>query len=327
MRKTLLLWLGAAMLATDLEAQDPQFSQFYANPLYLNPAFTGTKGCGRLNLNFRDQWPQLSGQFITYSASYDQYASAVGGGLGLLVTSDNAGQGSLITNRVGAIYSYIQNLNRDYTFSFAMQADLEQKSVNSQNFMLGDRIDPKTGYNANLPGEVIPSTTISYPDFSTGAIIYSKYMQAGFAVHHLLEPKQNFLISTTPAVLPRKYTAHIGVTIPMWGERGAKARQMDSYISPQVIFQQQQDFRELNLGVFVKKGPISGGVWYRTRDAMIVSIALQTKQFRVGYSYDVTLSNLSTAAVGSHEIAVGYSFTCRQKTKKPRTMNGCVGFE
>ena len=33
-------------------AQDPAFSQFYANPLYLNPAFAGTNDCPRANLSF-----------------------------------------------------------------------------------------------------------------------------------------------------------------------------------------------------------------------------------------------------------------------------------
>ena len=37
-------------------AQDPSFTQFYANPLYLNPAFAGTARCPRLNLNYRNQW-------------------------------------------------------------------------------------------------------------------------------------------------------------------------------------------------------------------------------------------------------------------------------
>ena len=35
-------------------AQDNQYSQFYANKLYLNPAFTGTEICPRIILGFRD---------------------------------------------------------------------------------------------------------------------------------------------------------------------------------------------------------------------------------------------------------------------------------
>ncbi len=54
-------------------AQDPQFTQFYANPIYLNPAFAGSNGCPRLAMNYRNEWPNLTGNYVTYSASYDQY--------------------------------------------------------------------------------------------------------------------------------------------------------------------------------------------------------------------------------------------------------------
>ncbi|MGM0478992.1 MAG: type IX secretion system membrane protein PorP/SprF, partial [Bacteroidota bacterium] len=36
-----------------VRAQDPQFSQFYANPIYLNPAFAGSHGCPRFAANYR----------------------------------------------------------------------------------------------------------------------------------------------------------------------------------------------------------------------------------------------------------------------------------
>ena len=68
-----------------VEAQDPEFSQFYANPLYLNPAFAGTARCPRVSLNYRNQWPGISGTFITTSATYDQQVESLYGGLGLMV--------------------------------------------------------------------------------------------------------------------------------------------------------------------------------------------------------------------------------------------------
>src|SRR6185295_17434324 len=61
----------------DLLAQDPEFTQFYANPLYLNPAFAGTARCPRICLNYRNQWPGISGTYVTYSASYDQHFDAI----------------------------------------------------------------------------------------------------------------------------------------------------------------------------------------------------------------------------------------------------------
>ena len=60
-------------ISNDANAQDAAFSHFYANPLYLNPAFAGAtpKGCPRASLNWRDQWPGIGSSYITTSASWD----------------------------------------------------------------------------------------------------------------------------------------------------------------------------------------------------------------------------------------------------------------
>ena len=101
-------WLTAWVMLVGLvaQAQDPQFTQFYANPLYLNPAFAGTARCPRVVLNYRNQWPALTGTFVTTSASYDQHVDAILGGIGVLVTNDQAGKGTLNTTTVSGIYSY-----------------------------------------------------------------------------------------------------------------------------------------------------------------------------------------------------------------------------
>ncbi len=52
--------------------QDPIFTQFYSNPIYLNPAFAGSRVCPRFALNYRNEWPNISGNFITTAAAYDQ---------------------------------------------------------------------------------------------------------------------------------------------------------------------------------------------------------------------------------------------------------------
>ena len=57
--------------AWSAQAQDPHFTQYYANPLYLNPAFAGVKQCPRVTTNYRNQYPSL-GVYQTFSASYDQ---------------------------------------------------------------------------------------------------------------------------------------------------------------------------------------------------------------------------------------------------------------
>ena len=56
---------------------------------------------------------------------------------------------------------------------------------------------------------------------------------------------------------------------------------MESYISPNILYQRQQDFQQLNLGLYFVKNQIVGGVWYRNQDAFIVLIGIQTKNFKV----------------------------------------------
>ena len=75
----LLFVLLSMTCSIGLFAQDPIFTQFYSNPVYLNPAFSGTHHCPRIVSNYRNQWPNFSGDFITTSITYDQYVDALKG--------------------------------------------------------------------------------------------------------------------------------------------------------------------------------------------------------------------------------------------------------
>ena len=296
-------------------AQDPEFTQFYANPLYLNPAFAGTARCPRICLNYRNQWPAISGTYVTYSASYDQHFDAIKGGLGLLVTNDKAGQGTLTTTNASLMYSYQLNINREFSMKFGFQATYFQKSIDWSKLQFGDMIDERRGfvYNTNeVPGQSKKANI----DLSAGLLGYSKRYFFGFAAHHLTQPDEG-LIGTSK--LPMKFTVHAGAVLPV-GEKGNQTT-----ISPNVLYQKQQDFQQLNLGVYVNRGSIVGGLWYRNQDSFIALIGFTQHFFKVGYSYDVTVSKLTNATAGSHEISFSLQFECKPKKKKFRTVS-CPSF-
>ena len=113
-----LLIIGSLLLSTTTFAQDPQFTQFYANPIYLNPAFAGSHGCPRFNVNYRNEWPSLSGNYVTYSMSYDNYFKNINGGIGIIATHDQQGQGTIFTSMLGVIYSYHLKVNRKFSMLF-----------------------------------------------------------------------------------------------------------------------------------------------------------------------------------------------------------------
>ncbi len=138
-------------------------------------------------------------------------------------------------------------------------------------------------------------------------------------VNHITEPDEAFITSGS-SPLPRKYTAHAGMSIPI---------DRESTISPNILYQQQQDFKQINLGLYINRGPIVGGLWLRTStrnaDSFIALIGVQQGLLRFGYSYDVTIYKLALVSGGSHEFSLALQFPCKPKKKKFRTIS-CPSF-
>lgn len=310
--KLLTATVGVFATALQLQAQDPEFTQFYANPLYLNPALAGNKICPRVNMSYRVQWPNVYGTYSTIGVSIDRLVHSVKGGVGLMVMQDRAAQGTLNTTGIGLIYAPTIPLNKKSSISFAIQAGWWQKAVNWGKLTFGDMIDAQRGniFSTNeLPPE---NAVVGNFDLAAGMVFTAKHVFVGGAVHHILQQNESFLGGTSP--LPRKYTFHAGANIPV-----SKSRyESETYISPNVMYRQQGDFRQLNIGMYFKKNALVGGLWYRGNDAFIMLLGVEAGHVRLGYSYDVTVSKLTNATAGSHEITLGYQLSCKMPSKKYR---------
>ncbi|MDF1676597.1 MAG: type IX secretion system membrane protein PorP/SprF [Vicingaceae bacterium] len=314
--KLSLIALLTVVFTGKLFAQDPEFTQFYANQLYLNPAFAGASYCPKLSLNYRNQWPGISGSFVTNSASYDQHVDALSGGIGLLVLNDRAGEGTLNTINVSGIYSYELQVTRKFTLRAGIQGTWAQKKVDWDKLTFGDQIDPRRGFIFNT-NEVKRDEPRSFVDFSAGMLGYTENIFVGFAVHHLTQPNESVIEGISP--LPRKYTFHAGVQIPI-DSKGEPAT-----LSPNILVQVQDNFRQINFGMYYNKGPIYGGLWYRNQDSFIASIGFEAGILKFGYSYDITVSKLTNQTAGSHEFSTGMKFDCKPKKPRFRTIS-CPSF-
>src|SRR5687768_18239630 len=115
--KTYLLTIVILMVAFTGGAQDPQFSQYYQAPLYLNPGFTGITQQQRAVFNHRIQWPSLPQAFATYAASYDIFVDELKSGFGILMTTDKMGSGGWRTTTGSFLYSYKIRLTDKIVFS------------------------------------------------------------------------------------------------------------------------------------------------------------------------------------------------------------------
>jgi len=245
-------------MSNTARSQDPTFTQFYSNPVYLNPALAGSSGCPRIALNYRNEWPQLTGNYVTYSAAYDTYAKNVSGGIGLIATHVQQGQG---TGRHG------------------------------------------------------------FFDASAGMVGFTKNFYFGIAGHHLNRPDESMILGESR--LPIRVTGHMGATIKI-GQRGRYSS--NTMLMPNIIYQYQNGFQEFNIGAYLKYESFTIGAWYRNRDAFIVSLGINTDRFRIGYSYDLTVSKLGNGiSGGSHEVSMGINLKCKKKPKNFRKIS-CPSF-
>lgn len=304
MKKIIIIFV-LFLAYVDAKGQDPEFTQFYANKLYLNPAFAGTNGGPRFSLNYRNQWPSISSAFVTYSASYDQHFDGIGGGVGLQVWHDRAGDGELSTTVISGMYSYHLNVSKDLTIKAALQASGYQKSIDFQELRFEDQIDPRYGFiyetEEPLPEEGREQIPL-FPDFSAGIMAFTDKFFGGFSVHHISEPNQSFY-GNPQSVLPRKFTGHVGMMIPL-----ENVRNPEKFISPNILYQRQRRFQQFNFGAYYQHKAFVAGAWFRqtapNADALMGLVGFHKDPVKIGYSFDLTVSDAREAAAGSHEISL-----------------------
>jgi type IX secretion system PorP/SprF family membrane protein len=303
------LVIAFSIFSIDSFGQDPTFSQFYANPLYLAPSFVGATDEYRFSLNVRDQWPQVPGTFMTYSVGFDKAMPNFNSGIGILATYDVAGSGDLSTTNIGLLYSYDFNINKIWHI---------RPGVNFKFYYLGLNIG-KLLFNSQLTGTgTTPSVNpppfdkVADFDFAVSTLVYNDAIWGGFTLDHLMTPKQSFYGDDSQ--LPVKFNLFGGVRLI--GHTRLRQKLIEA-LSLAANFQTQGRFYQTDLGLYYYKSPLIFGLWYRgipfmtsqAGDAIIGLVGIKTKQLHIGYSYDFTISNLISSTGGAHEISLVYEFS------------------
>ncbi len=321
MMKKITLSLLLVALSGEFLAQDPTFTQFYANPVYMNPALAGSSGCPRVALNYRNEWPQLTGNYVTYAAAYDSYFKNISGGVGLVAMHDMQGQGTIQTSMLGASYSYYLKVNRKFRLMFGTQAAYYQKYLDWSKLTFGDMIDPRRGFIYQTGDVPRGNGRRGFFDVSAGMVGFSKNFYFGAAFHHLNRPDESLILGQSR--LPIKITGHIGANIKL-GQRGRYSS--TTFLSPNIIYQNQNGFQQLNVGAYLKYESFTIGAWYRNKDAFILTVGINTDNYRIGYSYDLTVSPLGNGVSGgSHEVSLGINLKCKKPARDFRRIS-CPSF-
>jgi len=308
-------------------AQDPEFSQYYAAPLYLNPAFAGTTDDHRFMANYRNQWPNITRGYQTYAFSYDYNLHNYNSGVGFMLTTDKAGTAGLKSTELNFVYSYKFNIADKWVIASGLNFGYAFRSIDFNKLIFSDQL--QFDANGNAPSDdpaAYNLSTAKYFDFDAGLLAYNKTFWFGFAASHLNTPNRSLI--NEEAILPMKMTVHGGVRIPLYW--GPFKKDRISVLSPSFVYKRQGNFDQLDVGAYFLYDPIVIGVWYRgipvqqnvkdniSQDAVVVILGFNLAQVEFSYSYDFTISDLGPASGGTHELALKYKLAIQTSAKHKR---------
>lgn len=330
-RKLFTVWIMIAGIigGGELNAQDPQFSQYYAAPLYLNPALTGVNQIGRAGVNYRNQWPSLAANFETYSFYLDYNFEDYNSSAGLIVTTDREGLAGLRSTSIGALYAYEVGLNYRWTFRPGLQIGYTIRDINFDRLTFGDQFD-NTGLVRPVTAEPF-NTGLSarFFDVAAGGLIFNEKIWFGGSIHHINEPNQSILDGNSP--LRHKVSFHGGYRIlfeqinPLYQAPDG----MERSVTPTFNYRYQGDYDQLDVGAYVTVEPILVGLWYRgvpvktfngfpINESVVMMFGLNIGKTTMGYSFDYTISDLGINSGGAHEISLIYKFNLNDPRKPPK---------
>jgi len=312
---TICLSLGCAW------AQDPNFSQYWASPLTLNPALTGKfDGLYRVAGNYRNQWPSINNAYTTYTTSFDagilkdRIPEFDQFGVGVLGFADDAGNGILKDNAFALSVAYQKSLDEDgnYQLGVGFQGTYANKRLDVSKVTFEDQLT-SSGFTGTT-SEIFPSQSVnvSYFDMNAGVLCngstdsYNNFY-LGASMYHINQPKESFQ-GDQFFKLSRRYTF----------QAGGKLRTDEyNYFHFSANYSKQGDATDFSIGGAFALNVNSSeddptnlylGSWYRFGDAIIPYVGLEFGDIQIGLTYDVNVSTLKPGSNlrGGTEISLIY---------------------
>jgi type IX secretion system PorP/SprF family membrane protein len=275
--------------------QDPQFTQYMFNNLYLTPAYAGVDGVTQLTAVHRSQWLGYQSSFgdggapTTQMVSFNTPIYKLKSGFGAYVINDQLGPQNNMEAQ--AMYAYHLGI-KDSKLSFAIKAGIYSMSVNGNHYRWiqdGDRLIVQ-GKESQIR-----------PDLGLGVFYRAEKYYAGFGVNHLLKSQFDFGVNEARNALEN----HMNFTAGYYYEVN-----FDLKLNPTVLV--KTDFKEysFDLGLIATlKDKMWAGITFRQSEAANVLLGysfLKDKSLRFGYSIDIIVKDREAKENFSHELLLSY---------------------
>ncbi|MBT1699829.1 type IX secretion system membrane protein PorP/SprF [Fulvivirgaceae bacterium PWU4] len=275
--------------------QDPQFTQYMLNNLYVTPAYAGVEGVTQLTAIHRSQWQGYQSSFgdggapTTQMVSFTAPVYKVRGGFGTYIVNDQLGPQNNLEAQ--AMFAYHLGI-KDSKLSFGMKAGIYSVSINGTYYRYIQDGDPQiiTGKESQVR-----------PDLGFGLFYRSEKYYMGFGINHLLKSQFDFGLNEARNALEN----HMNFTAGYFYEVN-----FDLKLNPTVLV--KTDFKEysFDLGLIATlKDKMWAGLSFRQSEAANVMLGysfLKDKALKFGYAIDVVVKDQEAKENFSHELLLSY---------------------
>ncbi|MDQ6814657.1 MAG: type IX secretion system membrane protein PorP/SprF [Bacteroidota bacterium] len=337
-RKVYVTVVTCCVCVSAFAQQLPHYTQYVLNSFILNPAVAGIENYTDVKISHRHQWVGIDGAPVTTyltihgplkKSDYER-ETATGfhaegenprghaywkdyekadphAGIGLTILNDRTGP----LNRFSAYatYAYHIGISARTSLSAGISAGIKNTSLNAGKLSFDVPVDPAVAGSGYL-------NRIS-PDMNAGLWLYSASYFVGLSAQNIIPSKLKFSEDTVKLAGGRQIP-HMFLTA---GYRFF----IDDDIS----------FLPSALLKYVASTPVSfdinaklqyrdflwvgGSMRYKDSWAAMAGLNI-SNTINVGYSYDITTSQLNTVSRGSHEIIIGFLLGNRYGDWCPRNL-------
>lgn len=299
--KNIFTLLLIVVCGTAFAQQDVQFTQYMNNKILINPGYTGLDGSICLAATHRTQWASFAGAPVSQNVNAHMPIKALRGGLGLSITLDQIGKE--INNHFSLNYAYHREIGQG-KLGIGVGLGLINKTINGVGWIAPDGSSGTT--DPSIPQGLESSFA---PDFSFGMFYMTDKYYVGLSSFHLAE-LANQLGETSQIGQKRHFYLTGGYNI----EATAELTIRPSILVRSDIASTNFDFNALA----VYNNRFWAGFSYRLEDAVAIIVGLNVIEgLKLGYSYDLTTSEINNYSSGSHEILLNYCFTIERPPAQP----------
>jgi type IX secretion system PorP/SprF family membrane protein len=296
LKRTFYTLLIVIVSGVSLRAQqDPQFTQYMFNNLFLTPAYAGVEGITQVTAFHRSQWLGYESSFgdggapTTQMISFTTPIYKLRSGFGFYATSDKLGPQT--NNEIQASYAYHLGL-KDSKLSFGVKVGAFSQSVNFDKYRPIQEGDPalsKKGKESQIR-----------PDIGVGVFYRAEKYYAGLGVNHLSKAEFDFGTGVRSAL-----SSHMNLTAGYFYEVN-----FDLKLSPSVLI--KTDFKEYSFdfgAIATLKDKMWGGLSFRQSEAANLLLGysfLKDKSLKLGYAIDIVIKDREAKENFSHEMMLSY---------------------